>query len=124
MSEKLYLDEDFRTLAKTYPADVSAIGVTTLIDYVEAVEAENARLTAELEELRERTRWIPCKEKMPEVDKRVEFFGGFEQTTYIGYYREHTTQWESENGGFWHGKNFSFITHWMPLPEPPEEEKC
>lgn len=40
---ELYLDEDFRTLAKTYPADVSAIGVTTLIDYVEAVEAELAR---------------------------------------------------------------------------------
>ena len=27
--DKLYLDEDFRMLAKTYPADVSAIGVTT-----------------------------------------------------------------------------------------------
>ena len=58
--DELYLDEDFRMLAKTYPADVSAIGVTTLIDYVEAVEAENARLTAELAELREKTRWIPC----------------------------------------------------------------
>ena len=43
MSDKLYLDEDFRMLAKTYPADVSAIGVTTLIDYVEALEAELAR---------------------------------------------------------------------------------
>ena len=41
--DELYLDEDFRMLAKTYPADVSAIGVTTLIDYVEAVEAELAR---------------------------------------------------------------------------------
>ena len=49
--DELYLDEDFRMLAKTYPADVSAIGVTTLIDYVEAVEAENARLTAENERL-------------------------------------------------------------------------
>ncbi len=45
--DELYLDEDFRTLAKTYPADVSAIGVTTLIDYVEAVEAELARLKDE-----------------------------------------------------------------------------
>ncbi len=46
--DELYLDEDFRTLAKTYPADVSAIGVTTLIDYVEAVEAELARRINEL----------------------------------------------------------------------------
>jgi len=83
-------------------------------------QVEIARLTAELAELRERTRWIPRKEKMPEVDKRVEFFGGFEQTTYIGYYREHATQWESESGGFWHEKNFGFITHWRNLPEPPE----
>ena len=43
MSEELYLDEDFRMLAKTYPADVSAIGVTVLIDYVEALEAELTR---------------------------------------------------------------------------------
>ena len=41
--DELYLDEEFRMLAKTYPADVSAIGVTTLIDYVEALEAELAR---------------------------------------------------------------------------------
>jgi len=41
--DELYLDEDFRMLAKTYPADVSTTGVTTLIDYVEAVEAELAR---------------------------------------------------------------------------------
>ena len=46
--DELYLDEDFRMLAKTYPADVSAIGVTTLIDYVEAVEAELARRINEL----------------------------------------------------------------------------
>ena len=46
--DELYLDEDFRTLAKTYPADVSAIGVTTLIDYVEAVEAELASRINEL----------------------------------------------------------------------------
>ena len=46
--DELYLDEDFRMLSKTYPADVSAIGVTTLIDYVEALEAELARLQEKL----------------------------------------------------------------------------
>jgi len=46
--DELYLDEDFRMLSKTYPADVSAIGVTTLIDYVEALEAELARRDEEL----------------------------------------------------------------------------
>ena len=51
MSDKLYLDEDFRMLSKTYPADVSTIGVTTLIDYVEALEAELARRDALIERL-------------------------------------------------------------------------
>jgi hypothetical protein len=47
--DELYLDEDFRMLAKNYPADVSAIGVTTLIDYVDALEAELARRDEKLE---------------------------------------------------------------------------
>ena len=46
--DELYLDEDFRMLAKTYPADVSTTGVTTLVDYVEALEAELARRDEEL----------------------------------------------------------------------------
>ena len=56
--DELYLDEDFRMLAKTYPADVSAIGVTTLIDYVEALEAELARRDEELAELNDRAVFI------------------------------------------------------------------
>lgn len=51
MGEELYLDEDFRMLAKTYPADVSAIGVTVLIDYVEALEAELARRDGQISTL-------------------------------------------------------------------------
>jgi len=51
--DELYLDEDFRMLAKTYPADVSAIGVTTLIDYVEAVEADLARRDEVIARLKE-----------------------------------------------------------------------
>lgn len=61
----------------------------------------------------ERTRWIPCSERLPERK---------------GYY---LTVDKPENGGAYvnvhkfsagtfHG--FFPITHWMPLPEPPEEE--
>ena len=75
-----------------------------------------------IRELEEVQRWIPVSERLPEVDTRVEIFGGFEQTTHIGHYREHATQWDSEDGCYWHGKNFGLITHWRPLPEPPEEK--
>jgi len=65
--DELYLDEDFRMLAKTYPADVSAIGVTTLIDYVEAVEAELARRTKEMHYAN-----TVCMEQRQELARRDE----------------------------------------------------
>ena len=74
----------------------------------------------EIERLQSEARWIPVSDRLPEVNKRIMFFGGFEQTTHIGYYRE--PQWESENGGFWYGRNFGLITHWQPLPPPPTGE--
>jgi len=67
--------------------------------------------------------WILVSEKLPEPNKRIQFFGGFEQTTHIGYYRDSAEQWESENGGYWHGKNFCLITHWRPLPPHPQERR-
>lgn len=60
----------------------------------------------------ERTRWIPCSEGMPEIE---------------GWY---LTVVKPENGGayvsihkFFAATFHSFfkITHWMPLPELPEE---
>ena len=78
--DELYLDEDFRMLAKTYPADVSAIGVTTLIDYVEAVEAELARLNDELETMKQ---YIEALENEPirsrSVIKRLRIQTGMEE---------------------------------------------
>ena len=65
--DELYLDEDFRALAKTYPADVSAIGVTTLIDYVEALEAELARRTKEMHYAN-----TVCMEQRQELARRDE----------------------------------------------------
>lgn len=88
-----------------------------------SIETELHALRAENERMREQSRWIPVSERLPEPNKRVEFFGGFEQTTHIGYYRKNPTLWESENDGrFWQGHNFCLITHWMPLPQPPEME--
>ena len=79
-------------------------------------------MRSELDRLREQVRWIPVSERLPKADTRVEIFSGFDQTIHIGHYREHATQWDSEDGCYWHGKNFGLITHWRPLPEPPEEK--
>ena len=157
--DELYLDEDFRMLAKTYPADVSAIGVTTLIDYVEAVEAELARrdeviarLTiecdamaeenrmlseriqrlvdwhvraeraeAELAALREKTRWIPVSERLPEAGKPVAILWHYDadkSNAFMGV----SKKFEDENSILTDDGDFdNIVTHWMPLPEPTKE---
>ena len=155
--DELYLDEDFRMLAKTYPADVSAIGVTVLIDYVEALEAELARLTAELamqkslvaareqdlnelhialsqlceytlkneniiRDLRERTRWIPVSERLPEYGKAVLIMTTTSVLPRIGRHSPTIPQWATTDLLYYHDISYSEVTHWMPLPEPPESE--
>lgn len=82
------------------------------------LEADLARLTAELAELRERTRWISVKERLPEHTSQV-----------IGA----TAKWVDTRmkyiNGDWYEWDFDFEdyvitleppTHWMPLPSSPE----
>ena len=54
-----------------------------------------------------RQRWIPCSEMLPEVGKEVlvySEYGGVAVDYFDGALFGHTD-----------------ITHWMPLPEPPEK---
>ena len=75
------------------------------------LEAENARMTAELAELRERTRWIPVSEGLPEEKQTVLAL----DKTGTAYHWEYS---RSLSNIF-----VSDYTHWMPLPELPEEVK-
>jgi hypothetical protein len=64
----------------------------------------------ELLELRSRTRWIPVTEKLPEDD--IECLVCDECGTYMAI---------MDSGWWWtDGHALDGITHWMPLPEPPE----
>ena len=57
-------------------------------------------------------RWISVEERMPERDKEVLCFFVYPDSTTVCqnvYY----------GNGHWLGEG-SFVTHWMPLPEPPE----
>lgn len=68
-----------------------------------------ARLLEELLELRERTRWIPVTEKLPEDDIEVLVFDGLDVFLAI------------HDAGAWYADGYVVdITHWMPLPELPE----
>ena len=56
----------------------------------------------------EQTRWIPCSERMPEVGEEVVAYSS-SRGVVVDYY---------DRGIFGYGD----VTHWMPLPKPPEEE--
>ena len=73
------------------------------------LEAENARMTAELAELRERTRWIPISENPTKSDWYL--------IMYQGYRVPDADYYDVEAGWL---SDIPIPDYWMPLPEPPE----
>ncbi len=69
--------------------------------------------------------WISCSERMPDDKQYVWFFGesrGFAgRDTFEGYYDWSRNKWwaVTDIGE----EPASKVTHWMPLPEPPQEAK-
>ena len=63
-------------------------------------------------------RWIPCSERLPEKDTSVLIFAlGHRVTAYYDAVKGAFRLTESNDLFYWKGA----ITHWMPLPEPPED---
>lgn len=61
-------------------------------------------------------RWIPVKDRLPEKRKWVLCFC---QANIIDVLRYENAEWHHDPT---HVYMFEFVTHWMPLPEPPKEE--
>lgn len=67
-------------------------------------------------------KWISVKDQLPEINTDVLICRGQRKGdiisvyTYIGH-----DEWEDEYG-YWSRTDDEGITHWMPLPEPPEKE--
>lgn len=61
-------------------------------------------------------RWIPCSERMPEVETRV-LLAHENRDIMIGELCD-IKIFDTDNGFV----KLEDITHWMPLPEPPEKE--
>lgn len=85
---------------------------------------------AEVEPVR---RWIPCSEELPEKDGRylvandavgvigVKSFAVTKRFNGRGQERRDVWWYLDDE---WADQVATGITHWMPLPEPPEEEEC
>jgi hypothetical protein len=75
--------------------------------------------------------WISVKERLPEAGEVVLIveakFGRRYPRVLIGWIDDQTNDWTyEEEGQLWRESASSdhyYITHWMALPEPPEEFK-
>lgn len=67
-------------------------------------------------------KWIPVSEQLPPIDEEVLVFAyGNEIRVWVlekQYPYSADVYWECEEG-YW--EEVSVVTHWMPLPEPPED---
>ena len=75
--------------------------------------ANGVRLERKQATSEENKQWIPVSERLPDWrDGKV-----LVSTKYGFSICERTVN------GRWKGQHANWITHWMPLPEPPKEEK-
>lgn len=93
-------------------------------DYIQQLEADNAQLNRCIENLTDKLnatndalpRWIPVEERLPGIGEVL--------ISHCGYV---CIAWHHGNGTFETGSRMMLvvgkhdITHWMPLPEPPQE---
>ena len=76
------------------------------------------RLTAENTVLREKQRWIPVTERLPERD--VQVLGWYKDNPF-SQYRPEVVAWNGNGWVFVYAHRYvTNVTHWMPLPEAPE----
>lgn len=88
-------------------------------EHYESIDPVNEACRMGMEAL-ERTRWIPCSERMPEPGKRVLATDGwFVGEMYIGKRGE----WQRYNVTYIQDLMAFDILWWKPMPEPPKEEQ-
>ena len=132
LKEKLGVD--------TWPScDVNKVGMDAA-DLIERLTAENAALGKEIEwkdmvialaqreqakaeaerdALREKQRWIPVTERLPERD--VQVLGWYKDNPF-SQYRHEVVAWNGNGWVFVYAHRYvTNVTHWMPLPDAPEE---
>ena len=78
------------------------------------------RLRAELAAEREKHRWIQVSERLPKDYRPVLIYAAMQGQVLMGVHISAIPQWSSAGYIYYHGGIYTSITHWMPLPQPPE----
>nr|DAW54023.1 MAG TPA: Protein of unknown function (DUF551) [Caudoviricetes sp.] len=100
-----------------HSCDVDRVGLDGA-DLIERLTDRCARYAEEIAVAQERQRWISVTERLPEVGRRVLATSG----VFVGEaFRAQSGEWARIYGP-WNDFLERSVTHWMPLPEGPEEE--
>lgn len=67
-----------------------------------------------------RTRWIPCSERLPDENNRWVLCLCVSGAMEVLKFDYTMWNWDAQYPGRCYMENY--VTHWMPLPEPPKEE--
>ena len=120
VKELRYLDEYSKLIYST-PSGIFREAADAIEELQQQVEhyhgCMNEWFEAAQEYKAEMPRWIPVTERLPEDTTEVLVCSGiFAPFTEVAFY---DGLWYSA----WDGETeIESVTHWMPLPEPPEEE--
>ena len=91
--------------------------IEELLVYFSGIVERASKAEARIAELEEKQRWIPVSERLPEIG-----FTGLCQVAGNGYVIARYAPYDSEGGWTSDEIGYCFVSHWMPLPPPPEEE--
>lgn len=68
-------------------------------------------------------KWISVKDKLPEEDQTVVFVEKNGSFPCLGIYNTYNGIGEWYIPAYDDAASSEFVTHWMPLPEPPKQTK-
>ena len=86
---------------------------------VALAQRKQAEAEAERDALREKQRWIPVTERLPERD--VQVLGWYKDNPF-SQYRPEVVAWNGNGWVFVYAHRYvTNVTHWMPLPKAPED---
>lgn len=109
-----------------HSCDVDRVGLDGA-DLIERLSDRCARYAEEIAVAQERTRWIPVPERLPELQSwgaSTVVLGLIksENAPSLNKLHDLTLCVYCDNGIWSMPGRYAAITHWMPLPEPPEVE--
>ncbi|SQK23123.1 prophage protein (fragment) [Escherichia coli] len=125
-------DEDGHDIDYLEPSEVYSLGRTAGWNACRAAMLHGAEPVSQTYKLNELSGnspvtpdgWISCSERMPEIRQTVIGWNGYAVRQCVYTRNEYAKTQKGREPrfeiltGIWHG-----VTHWMPLPEPPQEAK-